>query len=220
MKKDELYSRLFGFSIPTYYNWSREKRPIIKLINNYFKEEELIEFLENQNIEKIENQKKIENLNKMVDDLLILMTQEEIKNEIQKIMQKKIIDKIITKFKNQNIKENMLTKILNSIDPNRPILFLYYICQYIVSQNNNKIENYRDFLIEIVEKFPCWNIFVNEPIFTSKIKKKFVETIKYKMEDDECIYMVNYSIQIINLLENEMPINIIKAHKNKFKNKK
>jgi len=46
MKTDELMSKLFGFSIPTYYNWKKENRPIIKLINKYLSNEEIIEFLE------------------------------------------------------------------------------------------------------------------------------------------------------------------------------
>lgn len=54
MKYDELISNFFGFSIPTYYNWKREKRPIIKLIDKYFSEDELMEFLENERIAKLE----------------------------------------------------------------------------------------------------------------------------------------------------------------------
>ncbi|AXH12005.1 hypothetical protein [Halarcobacter bivalviorum] len=50
MKTDELMSKLFGFSIPTYYNWKKENRPIIKLINKYLENEELIEFLEKDSI--------------------------------------------------------------------------------------------------------------------------------------------------------------------------
>lgn len=50
MKTDELMSKLFGFSIPTYYNWKKENRPIIKLINKYLSNEEVIEFIETDSI--------------------------------------------------------------------------------------------------------------------------------------------------------------------------
>lgn len=45
MKTDELMSKIFGFSIPTYYNWKKENRLIISLIDKYFSKDELIEFL-------------------------------------------------------------------------------------------------------------------------------------------------------------------------------
>lgn len=53
MKKDELYSLLFGFSIPTYYNWKREKRPIINLLNRYFADKDLHDFLENDCVDNL-----------------------------------------------------------------------------------------------------------------------------------------------------------------------
>ncbi|MCG3699927.1 hypothetical protein L5F42_08780 [Aliarcobacter butzleri] len=59
MKTDELMSKLFGFSIPTYYNWKKENRPIIKLINKYFQNEELIEFLETSYVSKYDVSNKI-----------------------------------------------------------------------------------------------------------------------------------------------------------------
>ena len=62
MKTDELMSKLFGFSIPTYYNWKKENRPIIRLINKYFKNEELIEFLESDEIFNQDFLLSIENL--------------------------------------------------------------------------------------------------------------------------------------------------------------
>ena len=53
MKYDEAISELLGSSIPTYYNWKREKRPIIELLK-YFTKEELEEYLETDKIEKFE----------------------------------------------------------------------------------------------------------------------------------------------------------------------
>lgn len=54
MKKDELFSKLFEFSIPSYYNWKKENRPIIKLLEKYFSNEDLEEFLEKDKIHKFD----------------------------------------------------------------------------------------------------------------------------------------------------------------------
>lgn len=54
MKKDELFSKLFEFSIPSYYNWKKENRPVIKLLEKYFSNDELEEFLEKEKIQKFD----------------------------------------------------------------------------------------------------------------------------------------------------------------------
>ena len=54
MKKDEIYMQLFSFSRPTYYKWKREKIPAIELIQNYFNDEELLEFLEHGKVRRLE----------------------------------------------------------------------------------------------------------------------------------------------------------------------
>lgn len=55
MKKEEIYTKLFGFSAPTFYNWQRDGRPIIKLIEQYLEKEDLIEFLDTARIQKLEH---------------------------------------------------------------------------------------------------------------------------------------------------------------------
>ena len=64
MKQDELISKLFGFSIPTYYNWKREKRPVLDLIEKYFSKDDLKEFLKCGSISKIERLKELEEIEK------------------------------------------------------------------------------------------------------------------------------------------------------------
>lgn len=54
MKKDAIVSKIIGSSVPTYYNWKREQRPIINLLEKYFSKEELEEFLQNEKINKFE----------------------------------------------------------------------------------------------------------------------------------------------------------------------
>lgn len=61
MKKEEVFTQLFLFSAPTFYNWQREKRPIIVLLDQYCSKEDLEEFLETGKIQKMEE------LNYLVD---------------------------------------------------------------------------------------------------------------------------------------------------------
>ncbi len=53
--KESVYVNLFGWgSANTYYNWKKEKRPIISLLEKYFTQTDLEEFLEYGTIEKLE----------------------------------------------------------------------------------------------------------------------------------------------------------------------
>lgn len=54
MKKAIL--KLLDVSDKTFYNWRKEKRPIIKLCEKYFTKEDLEEFLETEKISKFESQ--------------------------------------------------------------------------------------------------------------------------------------------------------------------
>ncbi len=54
MKREEIFTQLFQFSVPTFYNWQREKRPIMELLDKYFTKEDLEEFLEYGTVEKLE----------------------------------------------------------------------------------------------------------------------------------------------------------------------
>ena len=44
MTEREIYMNLFDVSINTYYNWKKENRPIINLLDKYFSKEDLEEF--------------------------------------------------------------------------------------------------------------------------------------------------------------------------------
>ena len=59
MKIEILMSKLFGFSPQTYFNWKKDqdKRPIIKLLSQYFSKEDLEEFLKTSKVMKLEWQK-------------------------------------------------------------------------------------------------------------------------------------------------------------------
>lgn len=45
MKQDEIISKILGCSIPSYYNWKRDKRPVISLLETFFTKSDLIEWI-------------------------------------------------------------------------------------------------------------------------------------------------------------------------------
>jgi hypothetical protein len=68
MKKEEIYLELFKFTRNTFYVWKRENRPIINLLEKYFSDEDLEEFLENEKISKLDiTQKFIEQRNEKIN---------------------------------------------------------------------------------------------------------------------------------------------------------
>jgi len=75
MKTEDIFCKLFGFSKNTYYSWKREKKPVIELLNKYFTKEELIEYIENN---EISNMKLLEDFKKKeasyIDDFFSILT--------------------------------------------------------------------------------------------------------------------------------------------------
>ena len=68
MKEREIYMKLFDVSINTYYNWKKENRPIIILLEKYFTNDDLKEFLETEKVSKFDMlEKVIEEKNKKVE---------------------------------------------------------------------------------------------------------------------------------------------------------
>jgi len=60
MKKDELYSAILGCSVSGYYKWKKQNRLIIGLLQKYFTDSDLLEWVENQRIIKFELIKDLE----------------------------------------------------------------------------------------------------------------------------------------------------------------
>ncbi|MEV9643005.1 hypothetical protein [Aliarcobacter butzleri] len=50
----QVASQLLGCTLASYYNWDNQKRPIINLLEKYFTKEDLHEFLETNQISKLE----------------------------------------------------------------------------------------------------------------------------------------------------------------------
>lgn len=139
------------------------------------------------------------------------------KKDINKILKEIILDQIIQKF--DNIEMSSFVKFLSFVGPSRPLLFLYYIMQ-IIDYNNlhnkNSTSNYVEFLCSIIEKFPVWKLFINQPIFTKRIQNKFIETIRTKFSKQECEMIITNSQNILRLLEIKLPSYITSGHKLKL----
>ena len=54
MSHKDLMSKLFDYNATTYYAWKKQNRPIIRLIEKYFRDEEIQEFLETGSVTKLE----------------------------------------------------------------------------------------------------------------------------------------------------------------------
>ncbi len=52
-RREEIVSAILGCSVPTYYKWQKEERPIIQLLNGYFSNADLIEFLDTNQISSL-----------------------------------------------------------------------------------------------------------------------------------------------------------------------
>jgi transcriptional regulator with XRE-family HTH domain len=137
------------------------------------------------------------------------------KNDINKFLKELILKQIIEKF--NNIEVSLFVKFLSFLGTERPLLFLYYIIQIIDYNNlNNKntiSTNYVEYLCLIIEKFPVWKFFINQPVFTKRIQNKFIEIIRTKLNEQECKLIVTNSQNVLKLLEIKLPSYIISTHK-------
>jgi transcriptional regulator with XRE-family HTH domain len=152
----------------------------------------------------------IDNL-QLLNELGFLMD----KTDINKLLKKIILEQIIDKF--NYIETSLFVKFLSFLGPERPLLFLYYIIQIIDYHTTNctekEINNYVQYLCSIIERFPVWKFFINQPVFTKRIQNKFIETIKSEFEEKECEIIVNNSKNILELLKTKLPKYIISLHK-------
>lgn len=64
----KIVCKLFGFTKSTFYNWKKEKRPVIMLLEKYFSDDDLKEWNEHKKIQKLDNLKL---LNKTADEIVI-----------------------------------------------------------------------------------------------------------------------------------------------------
>lgn len=107
MKKEDIYMQLFGFSRPTYYKWKREGVLALKLIEENFTDEELVDYIENHG-----NNSDIQTLKKTIEDVLIDNAVFSAKAKLREL-QKSIPDSIYNKGSIDILKD-----VINTIQPN------------------------------------------------------------------------------------------------------
>ena len=61
--------QLFSFTRQTWAKWQKENRPIVTLIEKYFNDEDLEEFLNTNEIQKMENLKYVNEFKKFISDI-------------------------------------------------------------------------------------------------------------------------------------------------------
>ena len=151
MTSEKLMIELFGFSSPTYYKWSKhEKRKIFDLINYAFSDEELLEYLTTNKIQRIEKEKNffileaavitfIKDLINVTNYLttkncLVLLKQTYEKNNSEMVLHK-FIDELYLKDKSffvqffaQNEEISSLKYKIVDIFKKESIAILSYIC--------------------------------------------------------------------------------------------
>lgn len=154
----------------------------------------------------------------LLNDITLMMSQEQLKEKLNKIL----IDEIIQRFEKQN--DSLVAKLLEIVkmdDPvrTRPFLFLYYIFQLIekdFTDTPKEISDYKQYLGDIITNYKVvtWK---NQPLFTEKIKSEIRDFLDVKLTTKECELLVKNYKNTLEMLEQKMPPSMIKYHRNAFK---
>ena len=154
----------------------------------------------------------------LLNDITLMMSQEHIREKLNKIL----IDEIIQRFERQN--DSLVAKLLEIVkmdDPvkTRPFLFLYYIFQLIekdFTETPKEITDYKQYLGDIITNYKVitWK---NQPLFTEKIKSEIRDFLDVKLTTKECELLVKNYKNTLEMLEQKMSPSMIKYHRNSFK---
>lgn len=157
----------------------------------------------------------------LLTDINNILTPNEFNDELNKILINKSIDSITQ----DNNEKSLIVKFLKTIKldghiPFRPLLFLYYVFRY-TKDNKNEIyelenlkteEPYKNYLLDLVQRYNVLS-FKNNPTFTSEIKKKFEDSIKVFLSEDDCKRLLTYNEDVIQKIESKMTPGIVIVHK-------
>lgn len=168
MKKEEIYMKLFEFSRPTYYKWKREGVPALRLIEENFTDEELIDYLETQG-----KNSSIHTLKNNIEDFLIDNAIFSAKEKLQKLdfdflYNKGAIDILkdvamsieLNEYDIENAKDTLIEKIkayeakwFSLKNPKKQALINIYIQQYFsklecyaICKYKNEVFDYKGWL--------------------------------------------------------------------------
>jgi len=154
----------------------------------------------------------------LLNDITLMMSQEQLKEKLNKIL----VDEIIQRFEKQN--DSLMVKLLEIVkiyEPLKtsPFLFLYYIFKLIekdFTDTPKEISDYKQYFGDIVTNYKVvtWK---NKSLFTKKIESEIRDYLDVKLTTNECELLVKNYKNTLELLEQKMPPSMIKLHRNSFK---
>ena len=166
----------------------------------------------------LRNIPKIDSLNmNYLNDILLVMSQEELKEKLSKIL----IEEIIQRFEKQN--DSLVIKLLGILRMDqflkvRPFLFLYYIFQQIrkdLLTSPKEISDYKQYLGDIIINYKVLD-WKNQPGFTDQIKNEIRDFLDIKLTSQDCEVLVTNHKSTLEILEQKMSPTMIRYNRNVY----
>lgn len=165
----ETMAKLFSTSEGTYYKWKKEERPIIELLNKYFSQEDLEEFLSTGTIKRLDKESAVDNTditNILVDDTIFRL-----RTKLQQKTDGNLLN-LITTF----VSKGLLTRIVEELSTNKELYTL---------------TNSKDYLIDRIKN-------ENEKFFEYFKKRELINYIENNLSKVECYVLINYHETVMN----------------------
>ena len=180
MIKTNTIAKLFDVTPQAVNKWRREKKPIVELIEKYFEEEQILEFLENKKISKY--------------DLVRKFTNEEIENAIRNnvldvgLLYSKLLH--LPSVAKELLIDQLEYCINNNLNYNYDIVTTYYKNHFekAIEQFQNLFENLK-------------NIFKANPDYSKKDREKFILFMKTVINEKEIHYINLHKQEIIDFVD-------------------
>ncbi|MFW2578778.1 hypothetical protein [Aliarcobacter butzleri] len=211
--------KLMCYSRNTYYVWKREKRPIIELIDKYFQDNEITEFLETGRISRLEDNKDQELLNneasKIYNHFISVLYSKDKSllrlflvvinnaNETSANLNLNFIDLVLEAEGNKKDKINLL-KEFSKISQSSNILFFYSI-KFMIQ---NKFENILYTFGEKGKITKDLSFIVNYIQFFLEIfyKKEYIKWEEF--DKNESIHLRDYEYNLDDEIIPDIPHNL------------
>lgn len=163
----------------------------------------------------VEDNKVSQENHEVIKDLNLLLSQDELNLELNKIL----IDKVLNKFSHNKEESSAVKKFIKALKFEghitvRPLLFLYYIFRYIDENKDElqNIESYKKYITNLVARYKVFTI-KNNPAFTNKIKEEFEANIELNFTEKECKLLITHPEETIKKLESKMSPMVVLAHR-------
>ena len=159
--------KILDIADKTYYNWKKEGRPIIELLEKYFTEDDLEEFLKYGIITKLEAKD---------DQHTTYMLIDYVKYNLKEKLDKLLLKPGIFKWLENIIPKNIFLKILKEISEDPKI----------------EVEKYRskEYLIQKIESYKVASI-------NNSNKKQLIGIIKNNLSNIECYVLIKYADEFL-----------------------